>query len=630
MSTIIDTLIVKLGLDSKDLDNKSSSAGKSLKSLDTGAASTEGSVKKLGASAKATATSVDTLARSVGTFLATLGGTLALRAFIEDTIASNAALDRLSKNLGVSVSDLSAWGNAVEELGGSAKGLQGTMMMLSQAQTDIRLTGQSELIPYFSALGVALFDVHGNARPVNDLLLDIADSAQFKGLDRTTANNLGKKMGIDQDTLNLLLQGRREVELTIKRQKEYNAVNKEQAEQAVKLQKSLVNLKQTFNALGRDLLQQATPAIERMLGVLTEFATWVTQNREFIKDLALILGTVAAGLTAISIASSPIALVIGGIVLLGAAIALLWQDYQTWKRGGDSLIDWEKWKPGIDAAKKGMEELKKIAVTAFEAIGIAAKVARDAVNGNWSQAKSDLASGTAKMNKLFGIAGPDEAHDKGATLLNKILKPHLKQGSGGPTSGSAQQIRKYFEDRGWSPEQASGIAANLIAESNGNPNAPGDHGLAYGVAQWHPDRQAAFKAYSGKDIRGSNLDDQLDFVNHELQRRGGKDLHAATTANQAAGIVSREYEGPKDKEGEARKRGALADQIFGIKGATSNAAIASGTPGGSSSSSTDNSTTVTTGPVTIVTQATDAPGIAKDFAKSFSYQYTAQATSGLK
>lgn len=50
---------------------------------------------------------------------------------------------------------------------------------------------------------------------------------------------------------------------------------------------------------------------------------------------------------------------IGLITALAAAIALLWEDYKTWKEGGQSLIDWAKWKPEVDAALKMTRDLKK-------------------------------------------------------------------------------------------------------------------------------------------------------------------------------------------------------------------------------------------------------------------------------
>ncbi|EGB84551.1 hypothetical protein HMPREF9533_00593, partial [Escherichia coli MS 60-1] len=51
---------------------------------------------------------------------------------------------------------------------------------------------------------------------------------------------------------------------------------------------------------------------------------------------------------------SPIGLITGLIVALG----LLWEDYKTWKEGGNSLIDWEKWQPAIDKAKDAITWLR--------------------------------------------------------------------------------------------------------------------------------------------------------------------------------------------------------------------------------------------------------------------------------
>ncbi|EIQ9796522.1 lytic transglycosylase catalytic, partial [Escherichia coli] len=51
---------------------------------------------------------------------------------------------------------------------------------------------------------------------------------------------------------------------------------------------------------------------------------------------------------------SPIGLITGLIVALG----LLWEDYKTWKEGGNSLIEWEKWQPAIDKAKDAITWLR--------------------------------------------------------------------------------------------------------------------------------------------------------------------------------------------------------------------------------------------------------------------------------
>jgi hypothetical protein len=58
------------------------------------------------------------------------------------------------------------------------------------------------------------------------------------------------------------------------------------------------------------------------------------------------------------------------------------------------------------------------------------------------------------------------------------LPAHWKNVSAGDAVG-------FFGNLGWNPAQAAGLAANVRAESGFNPNAVGDNGAAYGIAQWH-------------------------------------------------------------------------------------------------------------------------------------------------
>lgn len=143
---------------------------------------------------------------------------------------------------------------------------------------------------------------------------------------------------------------------------------------------------------------------------------------------------------------------------------------------------------------------------------------------------------------------------------------------------AARSALAYFVQLGWTPAQAAGIVANLVAESNLNPAAVGDGGQAYGVAQWHPDRQAHFAGLIGNDIHGSTLDEQLAFVHAELldwEKSAGDALRACTTAAEAGACVSRMYERPADREGEASRRAALAEKVLSEYGGTPAAAAQS-------------------------------------------------------
>ncbi len=143
-----------------------------------------------------------------------------------------------------------------------------------------------------------------------------------------------------------------------------------------------------------------------------------------------------------------------------------------------------------------------------------------------------------------------------------------------PPTGSvkdrAKQAVDFYVKKGWTPVQASGIVASLMTESSLSPGAKGDSGLAAGLAQWHPDRQALIAKHFGKPVQAMSYEEQLDAVNWELtqgqEKRAGNLLRQAGTAAQAGDTMSRAFERPRDVEGEASKRSAGAVQIASLFG----------------------------------------------------------------
>jgi len=133
-------------------------------------------------------------------------------------------------------------------------------------------------------------------------------------------------------------------------------------------------------------------------------------------------------------------------------------------------------------------------------------------------------------------------------------------GQGG-SSGNAKIALDYFVQQGWSPEQAAGLVANLQTESgqNLNPAALNPKEQAYGIAQWRGSRQQDFAKEMRKPLQGSSLQDQLEFVQWELnntESQAGQALKGAKTAKDAAAIVDHYYE---RSNGQARqKRMAMA------------------------------------------------------------------------
>lgn len=136
-------------------------------------------------------------------------------------------------------------------------------------------------------------------------------------------------------------------------------------------------------------------------------------------------------------------------------------------------------------------------------------------------------------------------------------------GSGVGETGSAKEAMKFFVSKGWTKEQAAGMVGNLQAESGADlkTNAVGDGGRAYGIAQWHPDRQADFRRAFGKDIRQSGFKEQLEFVQWELENtetNAANKLKRTKTAEQAAWIFDEYYERSSGAHRQRRIDNALA------------------------------------------------------------------------
>lgn len=149
---------------------------------------------------------------------------------------------------------------------------------------------------------------------------------------------------------------------------------------------------------------------------------------------------------------------------------------------------------------------------------------------------SDMSPGTQAETYDFGAAAVQQ------TSSEPIAGARTPGAAG---SGSAEEVMSFFTEKGYTREQAAGIAANIKYESDFKTDAVGDSGKAYGLAQWHPDRQANFTKFFGKDIKQSTFKEQLEFINWELsgpESRARKALMGAKTPDEAAMLFDKFYE----------------------------------------------------------------------------------------
>jgi hypothetical protein len=135
-----------------------------------------------------------------------------------------------------------------------------------------------------------------------------------------------------------------------------------------------------------------------------------------------------------------------------------------------------------------------------------------------------------------------------------------------PTAiASATAVRDGLIKRGMDPVTATAFAANKLHESGATLNSgPGDGGVSQGNFMWNGDRNTEYQQLYGHTPQGAPLDEQLDFVMHELN---GKESNARDAINEAQGVdgkaaaISRYYLRPKDVVGETQRRAATALQL---------------------------------------------------------------------
>ncbi|HAM4388320.1 TPA: recombinase family protein [Escherichia coli] len=101
---------------------------------------------------------------------------------------------------------------------------------------------------------------------------------------------------------------------------------------------------------------QSSKSVDKVVDGVGDIIEWWGKLDAETKTLIEVIGGLVVAMRILNSTfwMSPIGLITGLIVALG----LLWEDYKTWKEGGNSLIDWEKWQPAIDKAKDAITWLR--------------------------------------------------------------------------------------------------------------------------------------------------------------------------------------------------------------------------------------------------------------------------------
>ncbi|MEQ1123456.1 phage tail tape measure protein [Acinetobacter seifertii] len=283
-------------------------------------------------------------------------------------------LDKLyfsSQRIGASVTNINAYGNAIAQLGGSADGAIGSLESLAE-----KMRNSPGYEGQLKSLGVSTRDANGAMRDRVEVMKDL--SGVLAKMPAYQANAYANSLGIDQKTMLAMRDGKfiSNMEKYQKIQKELG-MNDDLAKsgnefmteyrdltmmtktgfQVIVMQagKALIPILRLLNQLiqaGVHAFSQLNPQIKEGLAIGLRFAMLALMFSAMAKSLGLVLKFIPALKTFIGLLKlfrlAFLASPIGIILALGAALALLYDDYKTWCEGGKSLFDWSKWTNGID------------------------------------------------------------------------------------------------------------------------------------------------------------------------------------------------------------------------------------------------------------------------------------------
>ncbi|TCC60739.1 transglycosylase SLT domain-containing protein [Citrobacter braakii] len=331
-----------------------------------------------------------TTANAIKMGLAVEGAALSVVAY---TAKIASGLDNLywaSQRTGATVQGIQSIGYAVSQMGGSVDAARGSLESLSRF---VRNNPGAE--GFLNRLGVQTRDASGNMRDMAAIFTSVGQ--KLSSMPYYRANQYAQMQGIDENTLMAMRRGVGGFS------GQYSAMAKAigfNADEAARSSNKFMTSLREFGAMAgmaRDKIgsnlagglagsldtlrrhildnfprieQTLTKAIKGILALgdiigrlffrliegTSDLITWWQSLDQQTRELISLFGalTIALRILNSTFWMSPIGL----ITAMAAGIALLWEDYKTWKEGGQSLIDWGKWKPEVDAALKMVRDLK--------------------------------------------------------------------------------------------------------------------------------------------------------------------------------------------------------------------------------------------------------------------------------
>ena len=249
-----------------------------------------------------------------------------------------------AKRMNVPVGDLDAWSRAVEDAGGSSESFQNTLSVLGKNIEQFKVKGKSKATPFLKDMGI---DEKSLTTPIKSLEVF---SKAFAKMTKEEAQGQGAKAGFDPVMIDMLRDAAGNTEALVAAQKKFGVMTEEQAKQLAEYDDAMDGLNRSTQQVYRALALALLPAVQWVAEAFTDMFLYFKGHQALLKGVEYGLIAIALVVTAMILpalasmaigwiaATWPLLLLIAALAAMGAAIALVYQDFQVWMNGGNSLL----------------------------------------------------------------------------------------------------------------------------------------------------------------------------------------------------------------------------------------------------------------------------------------------------
>lgn len=271
-TTVIDSLVVELGLDASKFNLQQREALESAKRLEANQLKAAKNIEHDSLKASSAISGIRTQALAM---LGALTGGAGLVQFGTQLTHANAQLGRLERNIGVSASQINQWQGAARIFGGSAEAMAQSYTTLSDAFAGFKIGEMTPLIAEMRRLGAAGGHVIETFDSIDTMYRKM--SANFKNIhdkDPATAGLLGRRMGIDPAFYDLLIQGPQKLQAVLDYVNKIGVSTKGDIDAFGELEKRMSQMGLKAESLGRQLLGGENGGASKII----RFADWLNKS----------------------------------------------------------------------------------------------------------------------------------------------------------------------------------------------------------------------------------------------------------------------------------------------------------------------------------------------------------------